>query len=120
MNYRSQQGLSLVSVLFVGVVLVFALVLGFRTVPAVTEYMAVKRIVQALADEGSTGTSVAELRRSFGRRAGIDNVNSITGADLQISKEGGVTVVEVEYERVVPVAGNVSLLFEFAASSRAN
>ncbi|MDY0072598.1 MAG: DUF4845 domain-containing protein [Thauera sp.] len=119
MNHRNQQGLSLVSVLFVGVVLAFALVLGFRTVPAITEYMAVKRIVNALAEEGDAGVPVSKLRQSFGRRAQIDDVSSVTGTDLDISKEGNQTIVEVEYERVVPIAGNVSLLFEFQASSRA-
>lgn len=118
MSYRSQQGLSLISVLFVGIALVFVLILGFRTVPAVTEYMAVKRIVNALAEEGNNGASALQLRKSFDRRAGVDDVVSVTGPDLEISKDGNVTVIEVEYERVVPVMGNVSLLFEFNASSK--
>jgi uncharacterized protein DUF4845 len=114
-----QQGLSLIGLLIVGALLGSALLIAFRTVPAVTEYLAVKRIVKVVADEGDGGVAVAELRRSFDRRRQIDDVVSVTGADLEISKPGGKTVVEIAYERKVPVVANVSLLFDFQASSAA-
>ncbi len=112
-----QQGLTLVSLLIVGALLAFALLIAFRAVPAITEYMAVQRIVNVIADEGDGGAAISELRRSFDRRGQIDNVVSVRGADLNIYKQGGKTVVEIEYARKVPVAGNVSLLFDFSASS---
>ena len=112
-----QQGLSLIGLLIVGGLLAFALLLAFRSVPAVTEYLAVQRIIKAVADEGDQGASMADLRRSFDRRANIDRVETISGRDLDIYKQGGVVVIEVEYERRVPVAGNVSLLFDFRATT---
>lgn len=114
---RKQQGLSLISVLIVGALAAFVLLLGFRTVPAINEYLALKRIVRELAQEGSQGASVAELRRSFARRAEIDDISSVTGGDLDISRPGGQVVVEVAYSRKVPVVANVSLLFDFDVSS---
>jgi len=117
MDKNGQRGLSLISVLIVGALAAFVLLIGFRTVPAVNEYMAVQRIVKILADEAENGTSVSELRRSFDRRSDVDDVSSVSGADLDIERLGGKTVISVDYERRVPVVANVSLLIEFSASS---
>ncbi len=119
MNRTSQQGLSLVSVLIVGVLAAFLLLMGFRCVPAITEFMAVEKVVRALAEEGNNGKSVAEIRNSFEKRRQIDDIVSFKATDLEISKGNGNTVVSVEYGRKVPIAGNVSLLFDFSASSDA-
>lgn len=120
MTQQRQRGLSLISVLIVGAFFAFVLLVGFRTVPAVNEYLSVQRIVKIVAAEGDNGTPVSELRRSFDRRGQIDDVNSISGADLEITKQGGKVVIEAEYSRKVPVAGNVSLLIDFQVSSAAD
>ncbi len=112
-----QTGLSLISVLIVGAFLAFVLLLGFRTVPAVNEYLSIKRILPLIAEEGDAGMSIAEMRRSFDRRAQIDDIVSVTGTDLAIRKEAGKVVIDVQYSRTVPVAGNVSLLLDFDASN---
>lgn len=112
-----QQGMSLIGMLIVGSLLAFALLVAFRTVPAVTEYLAVKRIVTVVAEEGNNGASVADMRRGFDRRAQIDDVSSVRGSDLRIYRQGNQVMVEVAYERKVPVAGNVSLLFDFHAAA---
>ncbi|MBS0511671.1 MAG: DUF4845 domain-containing protein [Proteobacteria bacterium] len=118
MNARYQSGLSLISVVIVGGLIAFAILIGFRTVPAVNEYMAIDRIIGVLAKEGDNGKPIIELRRDFDRRREIDDIRSVTGADLEISKEDNRTIIGVEYERKVPVVANVSLLIEFNASSR--
>ena len=119
MNRKHQDGVSLVGVLLIGVFAVFVLLMAFRTVPAVIEYMAIERIVGVLASEGDNGASSAELRRSFDRRGEIDNISSVTGADLDIVKDENQTVIEIDYERTVPMVANVSLLIAFQVSSKA-
>ncbi|MBR0565705.1 DUF4845 domain-containing protein [Azoarcus sp. L1K30] len=120
MTQFRQRGLSLISILIVGAFMAFVLLIGFRTVPAINEYLTIKRVVKIVADEGDNGSSISEMRRSFDRRGQIDDVSSITGADLEIRKVAGKVVVETSYARKVPVAGNVSLLFDFQASSAEN
>jgi len=119
MGLKQQRGVSLVGMLLLGAIGAFLLLMAFRTVPAVTEYMAIQRIVGALAEEGDNGAPIADLRRGFDRRGQIDDISSVTGADLVITKEGSQTVIEVEYERRVQMVANVSLLIAFEASSRA-
>lgn len=118
MHIKSQRGLSLLGVLVVGVLAAFVLIVGFRTVPVVNEYMAIKRIIGILAEEANQGTPVLELRRGFDRRRQIDDVSSVTGADLVIDRTGTQTVIEVQYSRSVPLVANVSLLFDLHPSTR--
>lgn len=117
MHIKSQRGLSLLGVIVVGALAAFVLVVGFRTVPVVNEYMAIKRIIGILAAEADKGTPVIELRRSFDRRGQIDDISSISGADLVIDRSGAKTVIDVQYSRTVPLVANVSLLFELHPSS---
>lgn len=112
-----QKGMSPISVLIVGGLLGFVLLIGFRAVPAVNEYLAIQRIIKKVADEGDGGASIADMRKSFERRSVIDDVVTVTGADLDIRKESNKVVIDVEYARKVPVAANVSLLIDFQASS---
>lgn len=114
---RAQRGLSLIGTLIVGCFLAFVLFIGFRCIPVFNEYFALKRLVGVLASEAAGGASPADVRRSFDRFAYTDDIVSVRGTDLRISRSGGNAVVETAYERKVPVAGNVSLLFEFHVSS---
>ncbi|AVR88533.1 DUF4845 domain-containing protein [Thauera aromatica] len=119
MRMKSQRGLSLLGVLVVGAFAAFVLTIGFRTVPVINEYLAIKRIVNVLADEGDKGVPALELRRSFDRRGQIDDVSSVSGVDLLIDKSGPRTRVEVDYSRTVPLVANLSLLIDLHASSEA-
>ena len=114
-----QAGLSLISMLIVAIILAFLFLMGMRTVPVVTEYMAVKRIVQSIVDsESGPDVSVSQLRQSFDKRAYIDQINSVTGKDLAIYKRGSAVEISVAYSRKIPIAGNASLLLEFATQAK--
>ena len=59
---------------------------GLRTVPAVTEYLAIKRAITAVATEAGGESSVTELRRGFDKRANVEDIRTVQGADLDITK----------------------------------
>jgi len=117
MKMRSQRGLTLLGVLVIGVIAAFVLVVGFRSVPVINEYLAIKRILGIVADESDKGASLIEVRRSFDRRRQIDDVSSVGGADLTIDKSGVRTVIDVEYTRKIPLLANVSLSIDLHPSS---
>ena len=112
-----QRGLSLIGVLLIGAILGFLFLVGLRVVPAVTEYMAVQRAIAAVATEAGGEATVSELRRNFDKRAYIDDIKSIQGADLDITKVGGKVEITAEYARKIPLVANVSLLIDFNAST---
>ena len=114
----SQSGLSLISMILVALFICGALLLGFKSFGAYGEYYALQRILGQVAEEGTNGATDIELRKSFGRRANIDRIESVKANDLRLHKEGGKVVIDVEYNKVVPLVGNVSLLFDFKVSTK--
>ncbi len=115
--YR-QRGMS-----FIGFVLIFALVALFglvlmRVFPAQMDAWAVKKILASMSvsEEVKSGT-VKDIRDSFDRRAMVDNVNSIKGSDLEISKENNEVIVAAIWQQRVPLFANYTLLIDFNMST---
>lgn len=108
---------------FVTLVLYFVVgavvVLGFlKILPHYLEFYSVKRVIASMAtsDEVKTGT-VAEIRNSFDRRANIDNVTSVKGVDLEITKENNDTVVSLAWTQRIPLFTGFTLLIDFSTST---
>lgn len=116
---RSKQtGITLVGMLFIGILVVFAALVIMRMVPAYIEYGSIAKILKTMSnDPDLKSMSIKEIRDSFDRRATIDNISSIKGEDLDISKDGGETVVEATWSAKRPIAGNVSVIMDFTAST---
>ncbi|MBC8118730.1 MAG: DUF4845 domain-containing protein [Burkholderiaceae bacterium] len=110
-----QRGLSLIGLFLVGIIVVGLLALGFKTVPAVIEYIAIERAVQKIKNEGTT---VREIQSAFDRHATIDDITSITSRDLDITKEGDRVVISYAYAKKVPITDNVALVIDFSGTTR--
>ncbi len=119
MKVHKQRGLSLIGFIFLAAVVAFVMFTSFRCVPAWTEYFSLKKVLQATANEFSVDAQAAAIRSSFNRRAQIDDL-PVKGTDLDIRKDNGRIALAVEYQRKVPVAGNMSLLFDFDAAATSN
>ena len=117
MNLHSrsrQRGLSFLGLLVVGSVLAMAGVVVAQIVPTAIEYQAVLKA----ATKATQGTSVAEVRNIFDKAAVIDNIKSITGRDIEISKEGDKIVVSFAYQREIHLAGPGYLTLKYAGRSK--
>ncbi len=116
---KNQQGMTFFGVMFVGMIIVFGAILLMKLIPPYLEFWSVQKIITVMAkDPALPGMTPQEVRNSFDRRAVIDNVNVIKGKELEISKERGETVVSASYSVTVPIAGNLSALIEFEASTQ--
>ena len=109
-----QRGLSLIGLIFVGLIVVALLALGFRIVPAVIEYIAIERAVQKIKNE----STVRDIQSAFERHRTIDDITSITSKDLDITKEGDKVVISYAYQKKIPILDNVSLVIDFAGTTR--
>jgi len=114
-----QRGLSLIGTLFVAAVVIGGLILALRAVPVYSEYFAVKRAVNAVAN-GVDALSPEAIRKAYDRRADVESIETVKSTDLTISKQDGRFVISAEWQRTIPLVANVSLLFEFSASSAAD
>jgi hypothetical protein len=111
---RRQQGLGLVSLIFVGVLIVALMIIGAKLVPAITEYMAIEKAIKNIRTEGET---VPKIRAAFDRYAQIDDIKSISGKDLTITKESDKIVISYSYSYPVPITDNVRLVIDFAGTT---
>ncbi len=109
-----QRGLSFLGLLVVGGVLAMGGVVVAQIVPTAIEYQAVLKA----ATKATQGTSVAEVRSIFDKAAVIDNIKSITGRDIEISKEGDKIVVSFAYQREIHLAGPGYLTLKYAGRSK--
>jgi len=113
---NKQRGISFLVILLIGVVLALVAVGAMKIAPAYADFMTAKKDIMAVAASDGNG-SVSDIRKAFDRQADIDDVTVITGADLNISKDGGGAVISFAYTKKIPLFANVSLLIDFAAST---
>ncbi len=111
---KYQRGISLIGLILVLAIMGFVAIVAMKMVPAYAEYSAVK---DAIAVAKDTGGTVREMQVSFDKNADINNIESVKGRDLVISKETGETEISFEYEKRVPLVANVSLLIDFAGTT---
>ena len=115
---NKQLGVSMFALLAVAAVLIAVAVIGMKLAPSYIEFFAVKKAVNALASESRGGASVAEIRRGFDQRASVDPIESVKGADLEITKDSNGVVVSATYRKEIPLVANVGIYIEFKASSK--
>jgi hypothetical protein len=113
---NKQRGLALTSLLFWGVIFALGSVLVIKVMPEVVEYYKINKSVKSTAATAS-GLTVSEIRTAYSKYAEIENIQAITPADLDISKEGASVVVGFSYQKRIPLFTNVSLLIDFYGSS---
>ncbi|MGY8902966.1 MAG: DUF4845 domain-containing protein [Burkholderiales bacterium] len=110
----NQRGVSLIGILFVGGVLVVAGVVGAQALPTFLEY----QIILKATNKAALAGSAAEARANFDKAAQIDDIKSIRGKDLDVTKEGDKTVVKFAYNKEIHLAGPAYLLLKYAGSSK--
>ena len=116
-----QRGISFLGMLIVGALIVLVAITAIRIVPVYAEFMTVKKVLKAMKQDPLDTMTPKEIKVAFDKRASIDYLSVVTSDDLSISRsDSGATVVSVEYQVVKPLAGNMSVLMDFAASSDGN
>jgi Domain of unknown function (DUF4845) len=111
---HQQRGLSFVGILIVGALVASAGILAAQVVPTLIEFQAVTKA----ASKAATGNTVAEVRSIFDKVGAIDDIHSVSGKDLQVSKEGDKTIVAFAYTREIHMAGPAFLLLKYSGRSK--
>lgn len=117
-NLKRQHGMSFFMLVFVMAVCAVVLLLGLKLFPVYSQYFNIKSVFKGMAasEEVRSGT-VAEIRKSFDRRATIGYVEDITADDLEITKEGGETVVTAAWQKKIPLLTGYTLLVDLSVST---
>lgn len=110
-----QRGLSFISVIVVGLFAVAAFAIVGQSVPIFLEWFEVQKAIDKASRSEIT---VPAIRASFDRAATIDNITTVSGKDLEITKRGEKIVVSVKYSREIPLAGPAFLVYRFDLQSK--
>jgi hypothetical protein len=112
-----QTGVSLGGLLFGGIVLIFVALLGMKLAPSYIEYFNAKKAITSIA-QNRQEMSPADMRKSFEARAAIDDITTISSADIEVTREGGLPVLSFAYRKEIRLFSNVSVCIDFAASTQ--
>jgi hypothetical protein len=116
-NMGKQRGLSLTGLTITLAVLGFLALMAAKLLPSYVEYFSVKKMFAAMEQNGDTKGTPVEIRRSYDTRNAIEDVKSVQGSDLEITKEGGDTVVSANWSVKVPLVSNISACIDFSATT---
>ncbi len=111
---RQQQGLTMISIVLILGLIAFFTLLILKIAPI---YMDHAKVVNALAAVEETTDiqtkSKSEILSSLKKRFNFNYVYHIEDDDISIIKEGNYLKVDIEYEVVENLVGNLSVLVEF-------
>jgi Tfp pilus assembly major pilin PilA len=109
-----QRGISFFGLIFVAGVLAVSGVIAAQVFPTVVEYQAVVKAVNKSAE----GASVVEVRSIFDKQTAVDDIRSISGRDLEVTKEGDKVVVSFAYQREIHLTGPAFLTLKYTGRSK--
>lgn len=115
---RKQRGITLSGFMMWAVLLIVCALIGFKLAPPYIEFLSIKTQLKAIANdpEGRQGTRRV-IEDLWSRRAAIENISSVSGKDIQITKEGDGVVLSAEYSVCVPFVLNIRVCMDYAPSS---
>lgn len=114
---RAQRGVTLFGLLTWAIIIGFVAYVGVRVLPAINEFLTIQRAVNRVAQEAPP--TVAEVRRAFDRQKDIEySISSISGKDLDITKENDKIVIRFAYNKELELIAPVYLLIKYEGRSR--
>jgi len=111
-----QHGLTMLSFLFVLVVVLVVALLSFRVIPAYIEYFSVQKALAGALNDSKDLTR-ADVMRLLDRRLGSEYIDSVHASDVEVTKSNNVITASVSWQTKLPLVGNASLLLDFDASA---
>ncbi|HAJ70864.1 MAG TPA: DUF4845 domain-containing protein [Methylophilaceae bacterium] len=110
---KLQRGMTFWSTLVVIAALVLLGTVGLKVLPAYLEFNAVRTAVKKIGRDSTGDLTKKAVAEEFDKQASVDNIDSIKGMDLQVNGN----TVTAEYQKVVPLFANMSILLDFNVSS---
>ena len=114
---RGQRGVTLIGMLAWAVVVGFVGYVLVRAVPTLLEFQAIQKAVNNIA--ANPAPTVAGIRNAFERQKEIEySIESISGKDLEITKENDKVVIRFAYDKEIELIKPVYLLVKYEGQSK--
>jgi hypothetical protein len=112
-----QRGVSLIGLLFWAIIIGFIGYVLVRALPTLNEYFTIQSAVNKIA--ASNPSTVGEIRAQFDKQKDIEySIASISGKDLDITKENDRIVIRFAYNKELELIAPVYLLIKYEGRSR--
>ena len=112
---RRQSGLTLIGFSLVAGLLALIGVECLRAYPLYLEYYEIQKGLKRVAESGN---DAVEVRKAFDKFASVNNITSITGQDVKVSRTDAGVVASAAYYAWAHLVGNIYVVISFKASSR--
>lgn len=113
MGKSVEQGISLLGVLFVLLLVGFALTVLFRVGPLYLDDYTVRKSFEALGDGDTRNLSDQAIREKLYKNFVVNNVDSIDLKQVRIDRNAARILVSFYYERRVQFLGNLDVVAKF-------
>ena len=108
--------MSLIGLMAWAIIVGFIGYLAVRVLPTVNEFLTVQRAVNRVAAESPA--TVGEVRRAFDKQKDIEYaISTISGKDLEVTKENDKLVIRFAYDKEIPLVEPVYLLLKYKGRS---
>ena len=114
---KEQRGLTLSGLLVVCVIVIAVVLLAIKLVPAYTEYFAIKKAINQIASAREAKTP-RDVQDAYELRAAVDDMKSVRGTDLEISRQGDRLAIGAAWSVKVPLFYNISACIDFDVRSQ--
>lgn len=113
-SFKKQRGLTFLSIAFILALIGFFTLLVLKIAPIYINHSRVVNAVKAVENTTDITTkSKAEIKGSLEKRFDMNYVEHVTDENVKIVAQPGYVRVDIDYERVEPIMGNLSVLVEF-------
>lgn len=109
-----QRGIGFISLLFYGAVFACLGVVLAQAFPTVVEFIAVQRAV----DTARQTDSITDARTAFDKQADINDIKSISGKDLVITRVNEKNNISFAYQREIHLVGPAYLTLKYTGQTK--
>jgi Domain of unknown function (DUF4845) len=112
-----QRGISLSGLIFWLAIGGFLVIMVAKLLPSYVEYFSVKKMFATMEQAGDLKGTVRDIRRTYDTRNAIEDVKSVRGDDIEVTKEGGETVITATWSVKIPMVYNISACLDFVVTT---
>ena len=116
---KKQRGLGLGGFIVVLFLLIMVALLGFKLFTPYAEYFTIQKTLKKMAEDPAAKTwTRRDLGAAFQPYELIDRITAISAQDIEMEKDANAVVLSANYSVKVPLFYNISVLIDFAATSK--
>ena len=115
---KRQSGVTLSGLIIVLFLLIFGALLGFKLFTPYTQYFTIQKAFKNLSQRSEVRAGTRrDVMAAWQPIALVENITTISGDDIELTKEGNEVIISASYSVKVPLFANISLLIDFNPTS---